>query len=62
MYVCHIENVAYGEINERGFSNPHPRSLCIKHVTEQAVLFLYYILWKYRHEASKFRQLKYSWR
>ena len=30
MYFCHIENFAYGEINERSFSNPHPRavSLC----------------------------------
>ena len=26
MYFCHIKNVAYGEINERSFSNPHPRS------------------------------------
>ena len=25
MYFCHIENFAYGEINERSFSNPHPR-------------------------------------
>ena len=24
MYFCYIENFAYGEINERGFSNPHP--------------------------------------
>ena len=24
MYFCHIENFAYGEINERSFSNPHP--------------------------------------
>ena len=23
MYFCHIENFAYGEINERSFSNPH---------------------------------------
>ena len=23
---CKIENFAYGEINERSFSNPHPRS------------------------------------
>ena len=25
MYICKIENFAYGEINERSFSNPHPR-------------------------------------
>ena len=24
MYFCQIENFAYGEINERSFSNPHP--------------------------------------
>ena len=24
MYFCDIENFAYGEINERSFSNPHP--------------------------------------
>ena len=24
MYFCHIEYFAYGEINERSFSNPHP--------------------------------------
>ena len=24
MYFCHNENFAYGEINERSFSNPHP--------------------------------------
>ena len=24
MYFCKIENFAYGEINERSFSNPHP--------------------------------------
>ena len=23
MYFCHIENFAYGENNERSFSNPH---------------------------------------
>ena len=27
MYFCHIENFAYGEINERSFSNPHPRAV-----------------------------------
>ena len=26
MYFCHIEYFAYGEINERSFSNPHPWS------------------------------------
>ena len=26
MYFCEIENFAYGEINERSFSNPHPRA------------------------------------
>ena len=26
MYFCKIENFAYGEINERSFSNPHPRA------------------------------------
>ena len=25
MYFCETENFAYGEINERSFSNPHPR-------------------------------------
>ena len=24
MHFSHIENFAYGEINERSFSNPHP--------------------------------------
>ena len=24
MYFCEAENFAYGEINERSFSNPHP--------------------------------------
>ena len=28
IYFCKIENFAYGEINERSFSNPHPRALC----------------------------------
>ena len=27
-YLSRIENFAYGEINERSFSNPHPRSNC----------------------------------
>ena len=26
IYFCEIENFAYGEINERSFSNPHPRT------------------------------------
>ena len=26
MCFCQVENFAYGEINERSFSNPHPRS------------------------------------
>ena len=26
MYFCQIENFAYGEFNERSFSNPHPRA------------------------------------
>ena len=26
-YFCKIENFAYGEINERTFSNPHPRTV-----------------------------------
>ena len=26
MHFCKIENFTYGEINERSFSNPHPRS------------------------------------
>ena len=25
MHFCKIENFTYGEINERSFSNPHPR-------------------------------------
>ena len=25
VYLCHIEKFAYGEINERSFTNPHPR-------------------------------------
>ena len=25
MYFCETENFAYEEINERSFSNPHPR-------------------------------------
>ena len=24
MYFCHVEKIAYGKINGRGFSNPHP--------------------------------------
>ena len=27
MYFCHVENFAYGEFNERSFSNPHPRTM-----------------------------------
>ena len=27
MYFCKIEYFAYGEINERSFSNPHPRTV-----------------------------------
>ena len=27
MNFCEIDNFAYGEINERSFSNPHPWSL-----------------------------------
>ena len=27
MYFCHIKNFAYGEINERSFSNPHPSTV-----------------------------------
>ena len=30
MYFCHIENFAYGEINERSFSNPHPRTASLE--------------------------------
>ena len=26
MYFWQIENFAYGEINERSFSNPHPKT------------------------------------
>ena len=26
MYFCHVEKFAYGEINQRSFSNPHPWS------------------------------------
>ena len=26
MYFCHVEILAYGKINERSFSNPHPRT------------------------------------
>ena len=25
IYFCDIEHFAYGEINERSYSNPHPR-------------------------------------
>ena len=32
-YFCKIENCAYGEINERSFSNPHPR-LVMEHITD----------------------------
>ena len=28
MYFCNVENFAYGEINERSFSNPHPWMQC----------------------------------
>ena len=24
LHFCHMENFAYGEINEQSFSNPHP--------------------------------------
>ena len=30
-YFCKTENFAYGEINERSFSNPHPKSICFFH-------------------------------
>ena len=29
MYFCEIENFAYGKINERSFSNPHPSTVCV---------------------------------
>ena len=29
MYFYKIENFAYGEINERSFSNPHPISIAL---------------------------------
>ena len=39
MYFCDIENFAYGEINERGFSNPHPSTAA----TPQTDIFVQYI-------------------
>ena len=30
MYFCHIKNFPYGEINERSFSTPHPRSRLLR--------------------------------
>ena len=33
-YFCKIENFAYGEINERSFSNPHPSPNCCEGLTE----------------------------
>ena len=33
MYFWQMENFAYGEINERSFSNPHPCSLCEVNIT-----------------------------
>ena len=35
MYFCEIENFAYGEINERSFSNPHPWTNVDKPLFEQ---------------------------
>ena len=32
MYFCKVENFAYGEINERSFSNPHPLGDSLYHV------------------------------
>ena len=29
MYFWQIENFAYGEINERSFSNPHPSAVSV---------------------------------
>ena len=46
-HFCQVENLAYGEINERSFSNPHP---CLAHV----LLFVTLYLW-FRHA---FAQLK----
>ena len=34
-YLCNIENFAYGEINERNFSNPHPCFEGLKHCVWQ---------------------------
>ena len=38
-YFCKIENFAYGEINERSFSNPHPRAANLQK-------YVFRILWK----------------
>ena len=36
MYFCEIENFAYGEINERSFSNPHPRCTMVNQLTKMS--------------------------
>ena len=53
-YFWKIENFAYGEINERNFSNPHPRA-GVKYVfvfantnTNKAYLYLYLYLIKFQ--------------
>ena len=44
MYFCHIENFAYGEINERSFSNPHPKSKWSLVITETCMPMIQDIL------------------
>ena len=52
-YFCEIENFAYGEIDERSFSNPHPRSACnYSSCTENAIVFPVY-QWVYLRNNSK---------
>ena len=38
MYFCETENFAYGEINERSFSNPHPSSEKYIHLNNDAII------------------------
>ena len=40
MYFCEIENFAYGEINERSFSNPHPWQGGHTHIPWEIYVFL----------------------
>ena len=52
MYFCEIENFAYGEINERSFSNPHPRAKWSASITASGSITVRWIP-KYSQEISQ---------